>query len=72
MIYIDIIIIVLTFVMVLVYLPKLRKSLKRDRKYCIVCNTDMLANTSTRTEVERYSPVVHAICVMHKNAVIWV
>ena len=53
MIYIDIIIIVLTFVMVLVYLPKLRKSLKRDRKYCIVCNTDMLANTSTRTEVER-------------------
>lgn len=55
MIFFDIAIIVLTFVMVLFYLPRLRKSMKRDRKLCKVCNVDMLANTSTRSEVDRAS-----------------
>lgn len=55
MIFFDIAIIVLTFVMVLFYLPRLGKSMKRDRKLCKVCNVDMLANTSTRSEVEKAS-----------------
>ena len=33
----------------------MNKSFKRDRKLCKVCNIDMLANTSTRNEVERAS-----------------